>query len=101
MEITMWIYTTALTALVALVLAVYIVSRFKQSRIPIDERYERIRKELLQSESTTGSTSILSGTQVGVSDENIKDLADGLGFDWSGYSGRNNRRLNFQRRLPG
>lgn len=84
--------------LVGVTLLVGIILVLKDRLRPFDVRKKRVRNELRKNESSLGSTSILSA--VGVSDEVTRNIASEEGFEWSGYSGRSNRRLNFQRRLP-
>lgn len=95
--------TTLTTALViaAVLIAVIAVSvTIREKRLPLDVRLERVRTELRSSETATGSASILSGYMIGVSDDMVKDLAISEGYEWTGYTGQNRRRLNFQRVLP-
>ncbi len=99
MDTALWIYSGLLCffVLVVFVLAgTYVV---EQLRTPIEKRYEQVKQELLEGETAAGATSILSGSRIGVKDDKVRELADELGFDWTGYSGRNDRQLNFQRRL--
>lgn len=70
----------------------------KERLEPFEKRKQRVRDELRNNESATGSTSISSG--IGVSDETTKELAKEEGFEWVGYTGRRNPNLNFQRSLP-
>ncbi|GAA1202871.1 hypothetical protein [Prauserella alba] len=36
-----------------------------------------------------------------MNDDAVREVAEANGYSWTGYSGLNNRQLNFQRTLPG
>lgn len=86
--------------LVAAILVIFVVSMIQQRRTPLEQRIEQVKKKLRESESPIGSTSILSGYRSGVSDDMVREAAEAEGYRWTGYSGLNDRRLNFQRNLP-
>jgi len=101
MDTALYIFAGILGLLIVTVLVVFIVTSIQERRKPLEERMEQVRQKLRKSESPTGATSILSGYTVGVSDDAVKEIANAEGYQWAGYSGQNDRRLNFQRKLPG
>jgi hypothetical protein len=86
-------------AVIALFVIV-LVSVVQQRRTPLPERIEQVRQKLRDSETPSGATSLLSGYRVGVSDDMVREVAEAEGYQWTGYTGLNDRQLNFQRPLP-
>lgn len=98
--IALYLFVGLLGLLVAATLVIFVISTIQQRRTPLEQRIEQIKQKLRESESPTGATSILSGYRSGVSDDMMREAAEAEGYKWTGYSGRNDRRLNFQRKLP-
>ncbi|MFC4004666.1 hypothetical protein ACFS2C_24715 [Prauserella oleivorans] len=99
MDIALYIVGGLVALLVVAVLVVAGIGVIGQLRTQMEQRYEQVRQKLRESETSSGATSILSGHLIGVDDDKVRELAREIGYEWTGYSGRNDRRLNFQRRL--
>jgi hypothetical protein len=100
MVIALYIFVGLLGLLIAATLVIFVVSTIQQRRTPLEQRIEQVKQKLRESESPVGATSILSGYRSGVSDDMVREAAEAEGYQWTGYSGRNGRQLNFQRKLP-
>lgn len=101
MDIALWIFFGLLCALALAVVGIAGYATVQQRRTPIEQRKQQVLEKLRQEETATGTTSILSGFRSGVNDDAVREVAEADGYRWTGYSGLNNRQLNFQRDLPG
>ncbi|MBB3661167.1 hypothetical protein FB384_000071 [Prauserella sediminis] len=101
MDIALWIFFGLLCALALAVVGIAGYATVQQRRTPIEQRKQQVLEKLRNEETPTGATSILSGYRSGVNDDAVRELAEANGYRWTGYSGLNNRQLNFQRALPG
>jgi len=88
-------------AVLAVTIAGYAVSRLRERRMPFERRLEKVRAALRGSESATGATSIRSHYVSGVPDDLVREVAETEGYWWTGYAGRNDSTLTFQREVPG
>jgi hypothetical protein len=98
--IALYIFLGLLGLLIVATFITSITVAIQERRTPLDVRIEQVTQELRKNETLIGATSILSGFRVGVSDDMVRDAAEADGYQWTGYSGRNDRQLNFQRKLP-
>ncbi|NKQ52990.1 hypothetical protein HFP15_08865 [Amycolatopsis sp. K13G38] len=99
MEIALYVFVGLFGLLAVAVLVVFAVSTVQQRRTPLPERIEQVKKKLRDNETPTGETFILSGYRSGVPDDLVREAATADGYQWTGYSGQNDRQLNFQRRI--
>lgn len=100
-DIAVWIFVGVFCALLLAVVVIGGYATVQQRRTPMEQRKQRVLEKLRQEETTVGTTSILSGYQSGVKDDEVRELAESHGYAWTGYSGRSNRRLNFRRKVQG
>lgn len=101
MDIAIWIFVGIFGALLLVVVGVGVYATVQQRRTPMPQRKQQVLDKLRQDETATGTTSVLSGYRSGVSDDDVRELAASHGYAWTGYSGRNDRRLNFHRSTQG
>lgn len=101
MDIALWIFVGVFCALVLAVIVIGGYATIQQRRMPMEQRKQQVLEKLHREETPTGTTWVLSGHRSGVTDDAVRELAQADGYQWTGYSGLNNRQLNFQRRLPG
>jgi hypothetical protein len=85
--------------LVIVALAFYIYSQVKQRRMPMEERRNLVARHLQKFEKPTGVTAYRQGIIGGVEDDMVRDVAKQHGYEWTGYTGRNDVVLNFQRHI--
>ncbi|OLT45130.1 hypothetical protein BJF85_01565 [Saccharomonospora sp. CUA-673] len=101
MDIAIWIFVGVFCAALIVVVGIAAYATVQQRRTPMEQREQQVLDKLRQEEAPDGTTSVLSGYRSGVNDDAVRKLAENHGYTWTGYSGRNDRRLNFRRTLPG
>ncbi|QWF84222.1 hypothetical protein [Amycolatopsis sp. CA-230715] len=84
-----------LLGLAGLVMIAVVGSAVAEWMKPKHKRLAEARRRLLGTETPTGTTS--TTVPLGLSEDDVKSIAESERFQWVGYSGRNDRRLNFRR----